>query len=264
MLKPEKEYVKKMIEEGSRLNGRGFFEFRDIEIEVGIYPKAEGSARVRIGDTLVAVGVKLSVEQPFPDSLDKGILIVSAEFPPIASPEFEPGPPGEDAIELARVVDRGIRESECIDFEKLCIKAGEKVWTIYVDIHVLNHDGNLIDASALGAIAALLNAKMPKYDEENDVVIYSEKTGSLPINDKPVAITIGKVSGKLLVDLDAKEEEALEARITITTTQDGKICAMQKGQGGFFSFEEIKEALDIAIEKGNELREILNKVIEQS
>lgn len=248
LLKPEKEYVKKLVENNLRIDGRAFMDHRELIVETGLYKKAEGSALVKLGETMVAVGVKMSVEEPFPDTPNEGILIVNAEFPPVASPDFEPGPPGEEAIELARVVDRGIRESKAIDFEKLCITPGEKVWAVFIDIHVLNDDGNLIDASGIGAIAALLNTKIPKYDAENDKVDYSVREEPLPVRKVPIPVTFAKIAGKIVVDPCKEEEEAMEARITITTTGD-VICAIQKGHGGFFTAEEVKNVVKTAFEK---------------
>ena len=259
MLKPEKEYVKKLVEENSRINGRDFLEMRNLSIEVGKYPRAEGSALVKLGETMVAVGVKMAVGEPFPDTPDEGILIVNAELPPIASPEFEAGPPSEEAIELARVVDRGIRESGAVNLEKLCIKPGEKVWKLFIDIHVLNDDGNLIDASGIGAIAALLNAQIPKYDEEAEEVIYTEKVGKLPVEKIPIPFTFAKIGNKILLDPCKEEEEAMEARFTVTIV-DGKMCAMQKGHGGYFTEEEIKEMIKTALEKYEKLAEIVKSL----
>ena len=91
-------------------------------------------------------------------------MTVNAELVPLASPTYEPGPPDETSIELARIVDRGIRESKAIDTEKLCIEPGKKVFVVFVDVYVLNHDGNLIDAAALAAMSALMNTKMPNYE----------------------------------------------------------------------------------------------------
>lgn len=45
----------------------------------------------------------------------------------MASPAFESGRPPESAIELGRIVERGLRESKAIDTEALCIVAGVKV-----------------------------------------------------------------------------------------------------------------------------------------
>lgn len=250
-------YVRKLADEGRREDGRKSEQYREIKIETGIAAKAEGSARVVIGGTEVWAGVKLSVDKPFPDRTEEGVLIVNAEFDPLASPDFEPGPPSESAVELARVVDRGLRESKCMQLEKLCITPKEKAWVVNVDVQVMNHDGNLIDAAFLASIAALLNAKQPKYDAENGKILYGQLEQPLPIVDKPVEVTIGKISGKLLLDTTAEEESALDARLTIATNAEGRLCAMQKGGNGFFTSEEVLKAVDVAIGKGKELRALL-------
>jgi len=139
-------YALELIKKGRRVDGRDFNQFRNIEVRNNIISKAEGSSRVKIGGTEVIAGVKLNLGTPFPDMPDNGNLSVNAEFSPIASPEFEPGPPSEDATELARVVDRGIRESHAIELEKLCITPGEKVWSVFIDLLLISHKGNLLDA----------------------------------------------------------------------------------------------------------------------
>ena len=75
--------------------------------------------------------------------------------------DVRPGPPHPRAIEVSRVVDRAIRAAETIDLTKLCVTSGEKCWTCFVDVHVLDHSGNLIDAASLAALAALTHTTMP-------------------------------------------------------------------------------------------------------
>lgn len=256
MLKASGNYVRKLIEENMRINTRGFEDFREVKIEKDVIKTAEGSAKVLIGNTHVLVGVKLSVGEPFTDIPDEGVLIVNTELVPVASPTFEPGPPNENAIEIARVIDRGIRESKCIDLEKLCIEPGKEVWMVNIDIYVLDHDGNLIDAGALGAITALLNTKMPKYEDKK--VLYGEYSGKLPMKDVPIAVTIGKISNKLLIDPNLEEEDALEARITVATNKKGEICALQKGGNDYFTTDELEKAMDLSILKGKELRKMIS------
>jgi exosome complex component RRP42 len=141
----KRHFIGRLIENDRRIDGRGFDDIREISIEPNFVDrKAEGSARVKLGNTDVLCGVKLNVGTPYPDNPDSGVMSTGAELVPIASPNFEMGRPGEDAIELARVVDRGIRESGMIDFGKLCIEPGEAVWMVSIDLHVLNHDGNLL------------------------------------------------------------------------------------------------------------------------
>ncbi len=50
--KISKKKISELLREGKRLDGRKPFDFRDVSIEAGISNKAEGSARVRVGDTM--------------------------------------------------------------------------------------------------------------------------------------------------------------------------------------------------------------------
>ena len=104
-----------LLAKGKRLDGRAFQDTRDLIVEAGVIEKAEGSARVKLGNTEVIAGVKVNLGTPFPDTPDKGLLVVSAEIQPLASPYAEPGPPDENTIELAWVTDRGVRESGKLD-----------------------------------------------------------------------------------------------------------------------------------------------------
>jgi exosome complex component RRP42 len=253
----QNQYILSHVLKGLRLDGRKLDESRKVEIEVNPIEQAEGSARVKMGNTEVIVGVKMDVGEPFPDTPNEGVLIVNAEFSPLASPEFELGPPRENAVELARIVDRGIRESKCLDREKLCIKEGEKVWMVFIDIQPLTHDGNLIDAAGIGAIAALLSTKMPKYEKEK--VNHDEKDKPLLVKDSPVPVTFGFMGGKLMVDPGLEEESAIESRLTITTKSNGNICAVQKGGVGSLSPETIHEAVELSIKRGKEIRDLIKK-----
>lgn len=249
--------IAQLIAKGKRLDGRGLTDYREIKLEQGIIERAEGSARVLLGKTEVLVGTKIETGTPFPDTPNEGVLTVNAELVPLASSTFEPGPPDENSIELARIVDRGIRESKAIDVEKLCIEPGKNVFIVFVDVYVLNHDGNLIDASALAAVAALLNTKMPNYEiEEGQVKIKSGYT-PLPFRKHPITVTCAKIDDKIVVDPWLEEEQVMDSRLSIAIDDDDKICAMQKGGTGYFTPERIMEVAKIAKEKAGELREKL-------
>ncbi len=240
------ERIKQYLTKGKRFDGRKPKEFREIIIETGISKNAEGSVRVKIGKTEVLVGVKMDTGTPYADSPDKGNLMVSAELTPLSSPRFENGPPKFPAIELGRVIDRGIRESKFIDFEKLCIKKREKVWTVFVDIYSINDDGNLFDAAGIGAVIALKNAKIPKYDEKNECVLYGELTDkkiSLS-KDVPISLTIHKIGDNFIVDPTREEEDISKTRVTIGSSK-GIISSMQKGNSESLSIEEFGKILDL-------------------
>ena len=251
--------IAQLLARGKRIDGRGLTDYREIQIETGLIERAEGSARVRLGKTEVLVGTKIEIGEPFSDVPNEGVLTVNAELVPLASPTFEPGPPDENAIELARVVDRGIRESKAIALEDLCLIPGKKVFIVFIDIYVLNHDGNLIDASALASLAALMNTKIFNYEIENGEVKIKSGYKQLPIRNYPIAVTFAKINDQLVVDPWLEEENVMNARLTITLEKDGKICAMQKGGSGCFTTKQILEAVKIASEKSKELRKLVVK-----
>jgi exosome complex component RRP42 len=241
------ERLKEYLAQGKRFDERTPEEFREISVEIGFAKNAEGSAKVRIGKTEVIVGVKMDVAEPYPDSKDKGNLMVTSELLPLSSPRYELGPPKFPAIELGRLIDRGIRESKFIQLDKLCIKEGEKVWTVMIDIYPLNDDGNLVDAAGIGAVLALKNTKLPKYDEKEKKVLHDEPLSkeNLPLSkDIPITITVHKIGKNLLVDPTIEEEDMSEARMTITSA-DGAISSMQKGNMKEIEVEEFNKILDI-------------------
>ncbi len=253
-----------IIKKGVRLSGRRLDQYRDIEIITDYIPHADGSAYVKLGNTQVLVGVKLELGTPYADTPNEGVMVVSAEFVPMASPSFEPGPPDENAIELARVIDRSLREIRAIDLEKLAIIPGKKVLIAWIDIYVLDHDGNLIDASSIATLAALLTTKMPKVEvtENEEVIIDKEtKVGPLPLRHKVVTVTIGKLGDKLIVDPDLEEESVLSTRIVIAVSDDGRIAGIQKTGMGSLTQEEILKAVDIALAKGKELIALIEEKV---
>ena len=191
-----------LLSKGKRLDGRGLDELRKLEIKTGVIEKANGSAMVSLGNTQVLAGVKMDKGVPFPDTPDKGLLIVGAEVLPMAAAYLEAGPPDESAIELARVVDRGVRESEMIDVSSLCIKAGKWVYSVFVDVNILNVDGNLFDATSYAVVSALLTAKMPKFVLEGDTVKDTGERVPLPVHKIPVSVTIANINNTLVVGPD--------------------------------------------------------------
>jgi len=256
----KKKRIIEFLASGKRVDEREVTDYRKIEVESGVIERAEGSARVRLGETDVMAGVKIATGSPFPDTPESGVLTVNAELVPFAAPAFEPGPPSEDAVELARVVDRGIRESKAIDLGKLCVEAGKLVFVVFVDVYVLNYDGNLIDASTMAALAALINTKMFKYEVADGEIVKKPGYTPLPIVNYPISVTFAKIGDKLVLDAGLDEEEVMDARLTLTVDKNGKICAIQKGGGsGYFTKEEIIDAAKIALDKSQELRKIVVK-----
>lgn len=249
-----KQQMWEAIAKERRLDNRELDQIRPLEIEFDIIKKADGSAKVKLGNSEVVAGVKVETGEPFEGLENKGALIVSAEVLPTASPYIEPGPPDEETVELARVVDRGIRESEMLDLDQLVLVPGKIVYTIFVDCSVINADGNLFDATSYAVVAALLSTKLPVFEIQDDKVVNTGEKRDPPITTIPISITAIRIGDAVLLDPVAEEEACMDARITITTNSNGEYCAIQKGFTGSFTIDQIKKAAEIARIKGEEIR----------
>ena len=252
--------ILELLEQGKRIDGRALDEVREITIETNAIPKANGSARVFLGDTEVVCGVKIQPDRPFPDTGDKGLFICTAELLPLSHSTVETGPPQPHVIELARVVDRGIRESHMIDVSQLVIEKDKSVIGVFADNVVVDYDGNLFDACSYAATAALLTSRTPKWemvDERPSLVEGGES--DLPVSTIPVSITMGKIGNYIVVDPNGDEWASMDARITVTSDSDGNICALQKGGSDGFTQDEINQCGEISVKVGAKIREKLKE-----
>ncbi|NIA03999.1 MAG: exosome complex protein Rrp42 [Nitrospiraceae bacterium] len=251
------QHILKYFNENLRFDGRGLLGLRELRFNLGVSGTAEGSAEVFLGETHVIAGVKMSIGTPYSDSPDEGVLMVNAELSPIASPDFEAGPPSRESIELARIVDRGLREAPALDVKKLCIKEKEYVWIVAVDINIVNDDGNLIDASGIAAILALMDTKLPAHNDEGLVDYYHKTEERLPIMNIPIPTTVYKIGDYKILDPTSSEEPFVDYRMTITSYEPNTICAMQKGGAKEMESKELLEIVDLCIDNSNKVREFI-------
>ncbi len=252
------QFVKDLLRKNQRGDGRDFFDYRSVRVDKNVFQNAEGSAICHIGDTKVLAGVKIDLAKPFPDKPKEGMLSVNCEFTPMAHPAFQPGPPNESSIELARVVDRGIRAANVIDLPKLFIAEGN-VLGVFIDLYILDHNGNLTDAAALAAMAAVKNSVVPKIEQDGDTFKLNreQRSDSLPLTDEVVTCTFEKINSSVLLDGDLNEENASSGRLTFGVTKSGLICAAQKSGSAGFTLEEFDLLVDKSIEKKDELLKLL-------
>jgi exosome complex RNA-binding protein Rrp42 (RNase PH superfamily) len=241
-----------------RLDGRGLFDWRKLAFHFS--PTDDASCTLVMGTTRILSSVSASLESPYPERPAEGNVRFNVEFSPMASPMFEPGRPGEEAIEVARLVDRALRGSRAIDQEALCVLAGRKVWSLRVDIHVLDHGGNLVDACCLSALGALMAFRKPETSVETgadgtmEVLVHpSEVKEPLPLtlHHLPVAVTYALFEGgnTVVVDPSLREEMAMQGCLTLIVNSSKEVCAVHKAGGVGVVSGQIMRCIRLAFEK---------------
>ncbi|MEI7718226.1 MAG: RNA-binding protein [archaeon] len=262
----QKDRIIEYLAQGKRFDGRKPEEMRDISVQLGISENAEGSCAVKFGKTEVYAGVKMSIIEPYSDGPDEGTLSVTLELGAMADDEFDLGAPKIDAIEMARVIDRGIRESGLIDWKKLCIVEGKKVWQISLDIYAINNDGNLFDAAALAGLIALANAKLPVYNAETEKIEHKLSNVKVPLIKENMSfnLTVHKVGDQFVLDPSLQEEEASDYRLGIALADnkgEPRITAMQKGKEGGISEIDMEKILNLVESNFKELNKKIVKLV---
>jgi len=257
------EHVMKLLKRGERVDNRGLLDYRPISVTLSPIEKAEGSALVRLGKTQVLVGVKLDLGTPYKDRPHEGILQVNAEFVPLASPSFEPGPPDENSIEVARIIDRSLREPKFIKLDELVIEPERLVWVVYNDIYLVDHGGNVVDASMLASVLALAMTKMPSLivTEHGYKIDRGTRERPLPISTLVTTVTVAVVDDIILVDPSLEEEVIADALITIAVNEKGEVCGAQKRGEKGISRNTLERVIDIACDKGKWLISFMKNIL---
>lgn len=264
----EKNFIETALLSDLRVDGRRPFDYRRLTIKFG---REDGSSEVQLGQTHVMGFVTSQLVQPYRDRSNEGTLSIFTEFSPMADPSFEAGRPGESAVELGRIIDRGLRESRAVDTESLCVVAGKFVWAVRIDLHILDNGGNLVDAANIAALCALSTFRRPECtlggDDGQEVTIHPpEVREPLPliIPHLPIAITFAFFvkENVVVVDPTHYEEAIVGGRMTVTVNANGDVCAIQKAGGEGILQSVIMQCLRIASVKAADITTKIKNAVE--
>lgn len=261
----ERQFLLKAIEERKRLDGRETYDYRNIKITFGV---DYGFCMVDLGKTKVMAQVYCELVTPKESRPSEGLLFTNVELSPMASPSFEPNRQSDLLVTLNRQLERCLRTSKCFDLESLCIISGEKVWRINVDVHVLNHDGNIMDAVSIAAITALSHFRRPEVSiQGRDVTVHTiEERDPIPLNiyHMPISISFAffKQGSFLLVDPSDREERVMEGLLVIAMNKHREICSIQSSGGIMLLKDQVLRCSKIASVKVTEITELIHKALE--
>lgn len=261
----ERDFLLKAIEEKKRLDGRQTYDYRKMKITFGT---DYGCCFVDLGKTRVMAQVSCELVAPKESRPNEGIMFFNIELSPMASPAFEQGRQSELSVKLNRQLERCLRNSKCIDTESLCVVSGEKVWQIRVDVHMLNHDGNLMDAASIAAITALCHFRRPDVSIQGDeVTVYSpEERDPIPLSiyHMPISVSFSffQQGTYLLVDPCEREERVMDGLLMIAMNKHREICSIQSSGGIMLLKEQVMRCSKIASVKVSEITELISKALE--
>ncbi|KAF2497726.1 hypothetical protein BU16DRAFT_559462 [Lophium mytilinum] len=262
----EREFILQGLKENIRLDGRPFDAFRSLELNFG---DEHGVADVQLGKTRVIARVSAEVTAPFVDRKFDGIFNISTEFSPMASPAFEIGRPTEAENILSRILEKAIRRSGALDTESLCIIAGLKCFSLRADLHVLDHDGGLIDASCIAVIAALQHFRRPDVavEGENATIFSIREREPIPLSilHHPICVTFSyyNAGGIMLVDANLAEEQVREGEVVITMNRHGEVCQIAKYGGVSVDALALLNCTSVALEKVKDITKFIQRRLEE-
>jgi ribonuclease PH len=195
-----------------RADGRGPTDLRPVTFTLGVQKWAEGSCRIRVGDTEVLCAATI-VDRVPPHLRGKGTGWVTAEYSMLPRATAErtdresvKGRIGGRTHEIQRLIGRSLRG--VVDLTRL----GER--TITVDCDVLQADGGTRTASITGGYVALA-AALITYGMERHLVA------------KVAAVSVGLVDGVPLLDLDYSEDSHADVDFNVVGTDAGAYVELQ-------------------------------------
>jgi ribonuclease PH len=226
---------------------------RPVGVEPGFHRLAEGSALYRAGGTVVLCTASIDSSVPeFMEGRGKGWITAEYQMHPRSNPKKRENRDGRDrplggrAREIQRLIGRALRAA--IDLDAF----GER--TVHIDCDVLEADGGTRTASVTGGFIALALA-----------VAKLGSTGKLRgpvIRDQIAAVSVGHVSGDLLLDLDYKEDSSARVDLNVVATVAGSIVEIQgTAEGEAVPRQEIDKMTDLALEGIAQLCEVQRQAL---
>lgn len=170
---------------------------------------------------------------------------------------------------LSRLLEKSIRRSGALDTESLCIIAGSKCFAVRADIHVLDHDGGLIDACCIALVAALQHFRRPEVQVEGqDVTVFGireREPVKLAMQHHPFCVTFSyyEDGSVVLIDADLAEENVREGEIVVSMNRHGEVCQIAKYGGPPVDPLTILNCTNIALEKVKVLHQFVQGKLDQ-
>uniref|UniRef100_A0A915Q171 Ribosomal RNA-processing protein 42 n=1 Tax=Setaria digitata TaxID=48799 RepID=A0A915Q171_9BILA len=281
----EKVFIIHGAQEGLRADGRGPLDYRPVVVQTGVLATTNGSARVRIGSTDLLIGVKAELANVENVDFYRNRLNFFVDCSANATPLFA-GRGGEEfAGELSAALDAAYDNSYVLPDLKRLILSPTHVWKIFVDIVLLQCDGNVIDAAGLGVKAALKDTEIsevivrPADEGKYTIDLPDDNTvWKLDISRAPLFVSVNRLGTAKIVDNSLAEEActrtsvwlAAAPQIVVDTIQNENgesqmrsrnciVTFMRQCGGGALEMDSLEEMLSTGLKVVSQLHEALDR-----
>lgn len=223
-----------------RPDGRSMDELREVTMETEFVVYPEGSVLISTGRTKVLCNA--SIEDGQPRHLyhtDQGWVTAEYNMLPRSAPhrqvrEVVRGRRKGRTHEIQRFLGRALRSVVELDV------LGER--TIWLDCDVLQADGGTRTASLTGSYVAMVMAIHH--------LLRKDRIDRNPVKDMLAAVSVGKVDGELLLDLNYEEDNKADVDMNVVMSESGDFAEVQgSGEEAVFDRDEFDGMIDLA-EKG--------------
>ncbi|KAI7543869.1 hypothetical protein KC331_g7149 [Hortaea werneckii] len=251
----ESAFLLSALRENIRLDHRPFDAYRPISLSFPQLPDQYGVADVRLGKTRVLCNISCEVVAPYADRKFEGLFTINCELSPMGSTAFEAGRTDQLPLPLSRLLEKTLRRSGALDTESLCIIAGQKCFHVRADLHVLDHDGNLLDACCVALVAALLHYRRPDVEVKGEEVTVFDPRERDPVklnlHHSPFCVTFSYFdSGEIVLqDADLLEEQCKEGEVIVGINRFGEVCQIAKYGGAPVEGLEMLKCVSAALER---------------
>lgn len=240
----EKKFADLCVSSDIRVDARNIRNGRTVSIKLG---PAWGFAEVAFEKTRAVASTSVEAITPSPDRKNDGPVTISVELSAAASElsakealHRSSGPPVY--AEMRNCIEGFVRESRALDTEALCILAGVKVWSVAVEVDVINDDGNIMDVCMLAVMASLMHARRPDVTVTGKEVrihtLDEREPVPLPIHHVPLSVSFALFgAGKpyepdtAVLDPVRNEEVASNGSLTFAFNAQGQVCGVYKAGG---------------------------------
>ncbi|KAG8346659.1 3' exoribonuclease family domain [Trypanosoma vivax] len=273
----EVEFTKSSWLVGLRPDQRTAQQLRDVVVEFPLVTR--DVVVVRCGGTVISGAIASNLVEPMPQRPKHGLLHFSVRL--LQTERESPTATALTQTKLAAFLDRLIRTGGVLDTAALCVLPGERVWSITIDVTVLNDEGNSSDAVVWAAIALLLHHRRPELTiRGNSITVHpphEREPVPLSVHHTPLPFTFAVTmsleeyertrrsitashqhvhsaggnsmpSQALCVVVDPTTSEALAAASTIVVAinAEGQVCALSKSEGCCVQVAELNQCIEIA------------------